>query len=993
MKSALVASIFLFSSTLLLTPCIAYGNDNLVAPSTSINGYTNFSAKTRSAIDDIKAQSSVEEVKKILRVAMKLRSEKKYAEFIAIWTAGAQWFENHPDYGPEHPLTSGCIREIGNAYAYWGKDSQAIDNYKKSISIIENASFPSKIRRLLVLNNQTGLAYARMGDNNKSILHYEKALDIASGYKDKYGKQMSTTMFNLALAYKRVGKSSFADQMLEDSLRIRIKEYGNEHLQVASVLAAQADLFRSLGLNERALGKAQLAYDISVKNSGEDHPFTIDVKKSLAWAYVGLKMYDKSIAIREQILIAARKNAKAYPNDPKVHLQLSKELAGVAMEKMFIREFPQAEKLMKEAIAVASPYVSGNDRHSLGQLSQYAYLKRNQGDQETANELRKQRHEILLRTQDTNSITFSYLERGEIAAREGDYIRAEGDLRIAIDNQVMRTIREVPFLPRSYRQNTNFSTLTDVLPNIAARLSWGYWSNPSDSLKALADLGFYERINRHGLVAEVEKIQSQFLSLSGNHQPLVSNLNAITSKLANLSISTKKRQQLLLEREDLERRLYRLLPSIRHELVSLDDLAKSLPNDGVLIEFLKYKYHYDNKSNRHFGSNITNGDRYIAMILKPDGKTSYVDLGAASTIDESVARTSSAIAKLYAADRELERMAQLVIEPLLDSIGGAKTWFVSPDGELNRLPFAALRDTTDGNYLSNKLNVNLLTTGRELLSIKRANSQSNNKTLVIANPDFDREILVKSSSGLSLAQEEDTPLMRSSALGREIHWAQLPGTKIEGKQIAAITGGDLLMQNNATVNQVKKARSPKILHLATHAFYLPDQKRKAKPKSTDNDGNRGGVTLGSFLGEDPLLRSGIALTGANNPELDPSDDGYLTALEFARLDLDGTDLVVVSACQSGLGDIQRGEGVYGLKRAIAVAGSQSSLLSLWLVDDAATAAFMSSFYQKLSSGMEKAAALRQTQEQFRNHDNLQWRQPYVWAAFQLSGDWGPIHNF
>ena len=232
--------------------------------------------------------------------------------------------------------------------------------------------------------------------------------------------------------------------------------------------------------------------------------------------------------------------------------------------------------------------------------------------------------------------------------------------------------------------------------------------------------------------------------------------------------------------------------------------------------------------------------------------------------------------------------------------------------------------------------------------------------------------------------------MRSAALEAELSWTQLPGTAIEGEQIAAITGGDLFVQANATANEVKKARGPKILHLATHAFYLPDQKTKANPHANDNKENRG-ITLGSFVGEDPLLRSGIALAGANNPEKYSSDDGYLTALEFARLDLKGTELVVISACQSGLGDIKRGEGVYGLKRAIAVAGSKSSLLSLWLVDDAATAAFMESFYKRLKAGKGKGRALSETQEEFRNHPIPLWREPFVWAAFQLSGDWGPVN--
>lgn len=132
------------------------------------------------------------------------------------------------------------------------------------------------------------------------------------------------------------------------------------------------------------------------------------------------------------------------------------------------------------------------------------------------------------------------------------------------------------------------------------------------------------------------------------------------------------------------------------------------------------------------------------------------------------------------------------------------------------------------------------------------------------------------------------------------------------------------------------------------------------------------------------------LAGANQPEANSKDDGYLTALEVAKLDWQGTEMVVISACESGKGDIQAGDGVYGLKRAIAVAGARSSLLSLWKVDDAATAAFMQSFYQRLKAGEGRADALAATQKEFRNHPIAGWRHPYVWAAFQLSGDWRPV---
>ena len=133
------------------------------------------------------------------------------------------------------------------------------------------------------------------------------------------------------------------------------------------------------------------------------------------------------------------------------------------------------------------------------------------------------------------------------------------------------------------------------------------------------------------------------------------------------------------------------------------------------------------------------------------------------------------------------------------------------------------------------------------------------------------------------------------------------------------------------------------------------------------------------------------LSGANFPNLNKLDDGYLTALEVSKLNWQGTELVVISGCESGIGVNKAGDGVYGLKRSIAVSGARSSMLSLWEVKDEPTAAFMESFYKKLKSGVSRNKALFETQKEFRNHIVEAWRHPNVWAAFQLSGDWRVIN--
>ena len=236
--------------------------------------------------------------------------------------------------------------------------------------------------------------------------------------------------------------------------------------------------------------------------------------------------------------------------------------------------------------------------------------------------------------------------------------------------------------------------------------------------------------------------------------------------------------------------------------------------------------------------------------------------------------------------------------------------------------------------------------------------------LILANPKFEtRRIKKRDSNNLNFLRPK-----KRLYNNKFKNWSQLPGTALEGEKISKILKSKLLTKDDATAIAVMNYESPEILHIASHSFFISDDE---------------------FL-EDPLLRSGVVLAGANNASNNKKDDGYLTALEFSKLNLQGTELVVISGCDSGVGEINIGEGVYGLKRAITIAGSRSSLLTLWPVSDFATVNFMKIFYENLKIGLGKYDALFNTQEFFRNHPNKQYRHPFYWAAFQLSGDWRPI---
>jgi CHAT domain-containing protein len=242
----------------------------------------------------------------------------------------------------------------------------------------------------------------------------------------------------------------------------------------------------------------------------------------------------------------------------------------------------------------------------------------------------------------------------------------------------------------------------------------------------------------------------------------------------------------------------------------------------------------------------------------------------------------------------------------------------------------------DAPTLGQQVQLRILTSGRDLLSLGRP-GPGGQRALVLAAPDF----------------------------GGPGPWQPLPATAAEGSWIAERLGAALYQGAAATTAVLQAARGPRVLHIASHGFF----------------------TTGS---DDPLLNSGIVLAGANRRR-PADDDGFLTAKEAAQLQLDGTELVVLSACDTASGTLQTGEGVYGLQRALTVAGTRSTLLSLWKVDDAATAAFMQRYVALLKRGMGRMEALTTVQQEFRsNPPEPDWADHKFWAAWQLTGDGGPI---
>jgi CHAT domain-containing protein len=297
---------------------------------------------------------------------------------------------------------------------------------------------------------------------------------------------------------------------------------------------------------------------------------------------------------------------------------------------------------------------------------------------------------------------------------------------------------------------------------------------------------------------------------------------------------------------------------------------------------------------------------------------------------------------------------------------------------LNLVPMAALVDEQD-QYLALRFEISYVTSGRDLLRFD-SKAIAHGPSVIVADPEFGNDTHLIAQTGPATKGQRSVDLDRGGLVFRP-----LPNTALEAQDIMkllTLSTSRMLLREEATEANLKELHGPRVLHLASHGFFLSDHELTAELRK------RSPQTGAPSISENPLLRSGIALSGANARRSGENDDGILTALEVAQLDLHGTELVVLSACDSGVGDVQNGEGVYGLRRALVLAGAQTQVTSLWKVSDEATRTLMIDYYQRLLKGEGRSVALLHAQQSMMA--NPSFSHPYYWASFIPLGNWLPL---
>jgi CHAT domain-containing protein len=493
--------------------------------------------------------------------------------------------------------------------------------------------------------------------------------------------------------------------------------------------------------------------------------------------------------------------------------------------------------------------------------------------------------------------------------------------------------------------------------------------------------------------------------------------------------------------EGLEREIALQIPELRIEerlsAVDRQAVALALPAGATLVEFLRLNAFDFAKGPR--GAERWQ-PRYIAFVLPAAGADGVrmVDLGPAEPIDamvrtfrQTVGRQSSPSNSFWQACERLCTDVFYKVAPSPEEGGSSKRrLFLAPDGELNLLPFEALPEGP--RYLIDQYEISYLGTGRDLVRLQATSEEPSAEAVVIADPAFD----------LGAAEENPTGAASHRGLRGEmakegVAFPRLPGTRLEGERIGNRLRVQPWLGAQALDPRLKQLKSPWLLHVATHGYSLSDrQSVEAELDPRRGMEGPGLDRLTASAGPNPMRRSGLALAGSENwrrGELAPEEieDGLLMAEEVAQMDLRGTEMVVLSACEAGMDDLLHGEGVFGLRRGFLLAGARSLVMSLWKVDDLATVLLMDRFYENLlEGGQSRSEALREAQRYLRRDVTVgkirvtwlkdamierlaagnqevreqmqQWknspdeRRPfgssYYWAPFILHGDTAPLRN-
>ncbi len=875
---------------------------------------------------------------------------------------GRSWFPEAIDkFETALPLYKKFKGESSQEYLTYAMELascySALNDYRKSSAILrqlkeiilKNQGKKSAAYVSLITNMGNDFAY--QGIDDSALVYHTESLQLREELFGKNHTEYAKGLGNVGAVYKSMNRISDALLLLEQARSIYVTAKADKTADYAATMYQLGQLYLELENLSKAESFLAEALNISIDNLGYYHPQIAMIYSSIGSLFSDLGKYQDAVKF-----YLRSKNILEYTTGDSTS-SYATVINNLGLAYSDIPKYDSAVFFLKKSLALKEIIFGKAAYSTFSTLSNLGSVSFDMGSFKDALNYYNQSKKIVSDNYGNDHYNIAGIN-GNIALA----LHATGDIKNA-DNLLQETfnIRKkyilnfTEGLSESERYSYSSSMKADTYMgmnfrrNTALKNDWLY--NSSIFYKGMLLEG------SRGLISAFNKFTDPLLKKKAEEYLA---LKSFIGKefLKQASERSKNLTELFNRAENIERELMNASASYRNwkQILSTDwkQVQSKLQPGDAAIEFITY-CPYDKKDKNVY---------YAALVVTKESPTpELVQLFTENGLNKLLtAKGDEAIVKkLYrstikgstSAPTASDSLYHIIWKPLMPSIKSSKRLFFSADGVLNKLNLAAII-TPDGKRLLENY---------EFIQLASTRTVSD-KTVA---PSF---------SNMQLWGGINYDLNTTSTTDKTFSY--LPGTLSEVNDISSFASNaskkiNLKLSSDANETSFKQlnGKSPEVLHIATHGFFFPD------PTSSKKAGNR---FESSF---DPLLRSGLALAGANhhwNSDVVSSDkeDGILTAYEISTMDLSNTKLVVLSACETGLGDVQSGEGVYGLQRAFKLAGVDQMIMSLWQVPDLETKEFMQTFYANCFRGMPVRKAFRETQLEM----NKKY-QPYQWAAFVL----------
>jgi CHAT domain-containing protein/Tfp pilus assembly protein PilF len=906
--------------------------------------------------------------------------------------------ESHPDYAR-------TLCNLALLYHHQGSYARAESLYVIALEIRKKALGENHPDIAQSLNNLAGL-YQDEGDYARAEPLLRKASDIKKMAVGENHPDYARSLNNLAGLYRVQGDYARAEPLYRQASEILKKAMGENHPDYANSLNGLALLYGAQGDNVQAEPLYRQAAQIWKNALGENHPNYATSLNNLASLYQDQGDYARA----ESVCVKALEIRKKTVGEN--HPDYAHSLNNLASLYQAQGDYARAEPLLHQASEITKKAIGETHPDYALSLNNLGGLYKDQGDYARAEPLFIQASKIRKKTLGVNHPDYatSLSSLASLYWSQGDYARAEPLLQQAV--LIERRQLEVTAVVQSERHQ--LAMLRSVRPYLDGYLALTaghdqFWASAYQQMLAWKGIIFRrERLARAGeqtpeLLAIFRKLQQAAGQLAKQAWATPDPKQEIhwRENVARLSA----------EKESLEAELSERSAAYRQakKQVTLEELQQALPEDAVLVDILQYR-HYT-PADKKAGTKQSWQQRLLAFVISHNGPVVRVNLGPEQRVREAIDtwRVTFGMSPPAAAAGRLLR--HTLWEPIEAQLAGAKIVLVSPDGAISRLPLGALPGKEPGSYLLEERTLAIVPVAQMIPEIVQEEGRKElaKNLLLLGNINYDAQADQAAPAPASVKKKFGRALPKGLS-----RFDRLPGTQGEVASIEKLYRHDFgaegilaLEEGRATKTAfLAEAGKYRYVHLATHGFFV--EEKLPVPMTLAQRGSerfgemlRGPEATGGHAG----LLCGLALAGANRAggATGDMDDGILTAEEIGAQNLDGVQMVMLSACETGLGKAAGGEGLLGLQRSFQAAGARTVVASLWQVPDTATRNLMEHFYENhWEKNMGVLPALREAQltmlregrqrgvvrdDESSAAADPKRAPPYYWAAFVLSGDW------